>query len=173
MNFFVLLSFICFAVIFMIIAIPFLLTVLWAVNRWILKRRLKLIYRILLSIGIPIMLVGLAFLDLYYAPYSTSDMDNRLSDLVPEIKLPPYNITEYSSVYVGGDDLKDTYQIVFKEGKDESLKDKLDSLVISNPKWKKTDTEYVYDTIFGGYEIVDSIIISPLNGTATFIQYKW
>ena len=67
----------------------------------------------------------------------------------------------------------DTYQIVFKEGKDESLKDKLDRLVISNPKWKKTDTEYVYDTIFWGYEIVDSIIISPLNGTATFIQYKW
>ena len=173
MNFFVLLSFICFAVIFMIIAIPFLHIVLWAVNRWILKRRLKLVYRIILSMGIPIMLVGLAFLDLYYAPYSTSNMDDRLSKLVPEIKLPPYKITEHSSIYVGGDDLKDTYQMVFKEGKDESLKNKLDSLVITNPKWKKTDTEYVYDTIFWENEIVDSIIISPLNCTATFIQYKW
>ena len=173
MNFFVLLSFVCFAVIFMIIAIPFLLTVLWAVNRWILKRRLKLVYRILLSIGIPILLLGLAFLDLYYAPYSTSDMDGRLSNLVPEIKLPPYKITEHSSVYVGGDDLKDTYQIEFKEGKDESLKNKLDSLVIINPKWKKINTEYVYDTIFWENEIVDTIIISPLIGTATFIHYKW
>ena len=63
--------------------------------------------------------------------------------------------------------------MVFKEGKDESLKNKLDSLVITNPKWKKTDTEYVYDTIFWENEIVDSIIISPLNCTATFIQYKW
>lgn len=173
MNFFVLLSFVCFAVIFMIIAIPFLLTVLWAVNRWILKRRLKLVYRILLSIGIPILLLGIAFLDLYYAPYSTSDMDGRLSILVPEIKLPPYKITEHSSIYVGGDDLKDTYQIEFKEGKDESLKNKLDSLVIINPKWKKINTEYVYDTIFWENEIVDTIIISPLNGTATFIHYKW
>lgn len=173
MNFFVLLSFVCFAVIFMIIAIPFLLLVLWAVNRWILKRRLKLVYRILLSIGIPIMLLGLAFIDLYYALYSTSNMDDRLSNLIPQIKFPPYKIAEYSSVYVGGDDLKDTYQIVFKEGMDESLKNKLDSLVITNPKWKKMDTEYVYDTIFWENEIVDSIIISSLNGTATFIQYKW
>jgi hypothetical protein len=100
-------------------------------------------------------------------------MDGRLSILVPEIKLPPYKITEHSSIYVGGDDLKDTYQIEFKEGKDESLKNKLDSLVIINPKWKKINTEYVYDTIFWENEIVDTIIISPLNGTATFIHYKW
>ena len=173
MNFFVLLSFVIFAVLFLIIAIPFLLIVLWAVNRWMLKRKLKLVYRILLSIGIPILLVGLAFLDLYYAPYSTSNMDDRLSSLVPEIKLPPYKITEHSSVYVGGDDLKDTYQIMFKDGKDESLRNKLDSLVNTNPKWKRSDNEYVYDTTFWGNEIVDSIIIRPMNGTATFIKYKW
>ena len=173
MNFFVLLYFVLYSVIFLVIAIPFLLIIFWAVNRWMLKRRFKLIYRILLSIGIPILLVSLAFLDLYYTPYSTSNMDDRLSSLVPEIKLPPYKITDYRSVYVGGDDLKDTYQIVFKDGKDESLRNKLDSLVSTNPKWKKINNEFVYDTTFWENEIVDSIIIRPMNGTATFIMYKW
>ena len=173
MNFFVLLFFFYYAIIFLIVAIPFLLVLLWAVNKWLLKRKIKLRYRILLSIGVPILLVVLAFLDIYYAPYSTSNMDSMLSQLVPEIKLPTYKITEYSSVYVGGDDLKDTYHIVFKDGKDESLKSKLDSLVIINPKWKRNGNEYVYDTIFFENEIVDSIIVRPMEGTATFIRYKW
>jgi hypothetical protein len=173
MNFFVLLFFFYYAIIFLIVAIPFLLVLLWAVNKWLLKRKIKLRYRILLSIGVPILLVVLAFMDIYYAPYSTSNMDNMLSQLVPEIKLPQYKITEYSSVYVGGDDLKDTYHIVFKDGKDESLRSKLDSLVIINPKWKRNGNEYVYDTIFFENEIVDSIIVRPMKGTATFIRYKW
>ena len=173
MNFFVILFFFYYAIIFLIVAIPFLLVLLWAVNKWLLKRKIKLKYRILLSIGVPILLVVLAFLDIYYAPYSTSNMDDMLSQLVPEIKLPPYKITEYSSVYVGGDDLKDTYHIVFKDGKDESLRSKLDSLVIINPKWKRNGNEYVYDTIFFENEIVDSIIVRPMKGTATFIRFKW
>lgn len=173
MNFFVILFFFYYAIIFLIVAIPFLLVLLWAVNKWLLKRKIKLKYRILLSIGVPILLVVLAFLDIYYAPYSTSNMDSMLSQLVPEIKLPTYKITEYSSVYVGGDDLKDTYHIVFKDGKDESLRNKLDSLVIINPKWKRNGNEYVYDTIFFENEIVDSIIVRPMKGTATFIRYKW
>ena len=173
MNFFVILFFFYYAIIFLIVAIPFLLVLLWAVNKWLLKRKIKLKYRILLSIGVPILLVVLAFLDIYYAPYSTSNMDSMLSQLVPEIKLPTYKITEYSSVYVGGDDLKDTYHIVFKDGKDESLRSKLDSLVIFTPKWKRNGNEYVYDTIFWENEIVDSIIVRPLEGTATFISYKW
>lgn len=173
MNFFVLLFFAYYAVIFLILAIPFLLLVSWAVNRWLLKRKLKLKYRILFSIGVPILLVVLAFLDIYYAPYSTSNMDDMLSQLVPEIKLPPYKITEYSSVYVGGDDLKDTYHIIFKDGKDETLRSKLDSLVIINPKWKRNGNEYVYDTVFFENEIVDSIIVRPSEGTATFIRFKW
>ena len=173
MNFFVLLFFAYYAVIFLIVAIPFLLLVSWAVNRWLLKRKFKLRYRILLSIGIPFLLVVLAFLDIYYTPYSTSNMDGMLLQLVPEIKLPPYKITEYSSVYVGGDDLKDTYHIVFKDGKDEALRSKLDNLVIINPKWKRNGNEYIYDTIFFENEIVDSIIVRPTEGTATFIRYKW
>ena len=173
MNFFVLFFFAYYAVIFLIVAIPFLLLVSWAVNRWLLKRKLKLRYRILLSIGVPFLLVVLAFLDIYYTPYSTSNMDGMLSQLVPEIKLPPYKITEYSSVYVGGDDLKDTYHIVFKDCKDEALRGKLDSLLIINPKWKRNGNEYVYDTIFFENEIVDSIIVRPTEGTATFIRYKW
>ena len=100
-------------------------------------------------------------------------MNERMERLIPEIKLPPYSITKYSSRYVGGDDLKDTYQIVFKNGKDLALKRTLDSLLIVNPKWKNIDNEYVYDTIFWEDEIVDSIIIRPLDGSATFINYKW
>ena len=173
MNFFVLLFFFYYAIIFLIVAIPFLLVLLWAVNKWLLKRKIKLRYRILLSIGVPILIVVLAFMDIYYAPYSASNMDNMLSQLVPEIKLPQYKITEYISVYVGGDDLKDTYHIVFKDGKDESLRCKLDSLAIINPKWKRNGNEYVYDTIFFENEIVDSIIVRPMEGTATFIRYKW
>jgi hypothetical protein len=100
-------------------------------------------------------------------------MNERMERLIPEIKLPPYSITKYSSRYVGGDDLKDTYQIVFKNAKDLALKRTLDSLLIVNPKWKNIDNEYVYDTIFWEDEIVDSIIIRPLDGSATFINYKW
>ena len=91
-------------------------------------------------------------------------MNKRLECLIPEIKLPPYTITKYSSRYLEGDDLKDTYQMVFKNGKDLALKRTLDSLI---------NNEYVYDTIFEGTEVIDSIIIRPLNGTATFIYYKW
>ena len=100
-------------------------------------------------------------------------MNERLERLIPEIKLPPYTITEFSSRYPEGDDLKETYQIVFKNGKDLALKRTLDSLITANPKWKNIDNEYVYDTIFEGTEIIDSIIIRPLNGTATFIYFKW
>jgi len=136
-------------------------------------REFKLLYRILLSIGIPFLFICIVFIDTYYTPYSTSDMNERMERLIPEIKLPPYSITKYSSRYVGGDDLKDTYQIVFKNGKDLALKRTLDSLLIVNPKWKNIDNEYVYDTIFWEDEIVDSIIIRPLDGSATFINYKW
>ena len=173
MNFFVILSFFFYAIFLLVVATPFLLVVLWAINKWVLKRKIRLVYRILLSLGIPALLIGLAFLDLYYTPYSTSNMDERFARLVPELKLPPYKITDHRSVYVGGDDLKDTYQIVFKDGKDESLRNKLDSLVNTNPKWKKINNEFVYDTTFWENEIVDSIIIRPMNGTATFIMYKW
>lgn len=173
MNFFVLLYFSFYAIFFLVIAIPFFLLILWAIDKWILKRKLKLVYRILLSLGIPVILIGLAFLDLYYAPYSTKSMDERLESLVPEVHLPPYKITDYSSIYVGGDDLKDTYEMAFKDGKDESLKRTLDSLANSCSKWKNNNGVYVYDTTFFENEIVDSIIIRPLDGTATFIRYKW
>ena len=62
---------------------------------------------------------------------------------------------------------------MFKNGKDLALKRTLDSLITANPKWKNINNEYVYDTIFEGTEVIDSIIIRPLNGTATFIYYKW
>ena len=173
MNFVVLISLTISSVLILLVLVPLLLLVLWAANKWLLKGKLKLIYRILLSICIPFVLICFIFLYTYYAPYSTSDMNERLEQLIPEIKLPPYTITEFSSRYPEGDDLKETYQIVFKNDKDLALKRSLDSLIIANPKWKKFDNEYVYDTIFEGTEVIDSIIIRPLNGTATFIYYKW
>jgi hypothetical protein len=63
--------------------------------------------------------------------------------------------------------------MVFKNGKDLELKRKLDSLIVVNPKWKNINNEYIYDTTFWGYEVVDSIIIRPLKGTATFVDCKW
>ncbi len=173
MNSFVLLSLILGSIVLLLVSVPLLLLLFWAVNRWILDGKFKLLYRILLSIGIPFLFICIVFIDTYYTPYSTSDMNERMERLIPEIKLPPYSITKYSSRYVGGDDLKDTYQIVFKNGKDLALKRTLDSLLIVNPKWKNNDNEYVYDTIFWEDEIVDSIIIRPLDGSATFINYKW
>ncbi len=161
------------SVVLLLVSVPLLLLVFWAANRWFLKGRFKLLYRILLSICLPFLLICIMFMETYYAPYSTSDMDERLERIIPEIKLPPYEITENSSRYVGGDDLKETYQIVFKNGKDLVMKRTLDSLIIANPKWKSINNEYVYDTIFWEDEVVDSIIIRPLNGTATFINYKW
>ena len=173
MNSFVLLSLILGSIVLLLVSVPLLLLLFWAVNRWILDGKFKLLYRILLSIGIPFLFICIVFIDTYYTPYSTSDMNERMERLIPEIKLPPYAITNYSSCYVGGDDLKETYQIVFKNGKDLELKRTLDSLLIVNPKWKNNDNEYVYDTIFWEDEIVDSIIIRPLDGSATFINYKW
>ena len=155
------------------VLVPLLRLVFWAANKWLLKGKFKLLYRILLSICLPFVLICFMFLYSYYAPYSISDMNERLERLIPEIKLPPYTITEFSSRYPEGDDLKETYQIVFKNGKDLALKRTLDSLITANPKWKNINNEYVYDTIFEGTEVIDSIIIRPLNGTATFIYYKW
>lgn len=173
MNFIVFLSLIISSVVLLLVLVPLLLLVFWGVNRWLLKGKFKLIYRILLSICLPFLLICVIFLHTYYAPYSTSDMDKRLERLIPEIRLPPYTITKYSSRFLEGDDLKDTYQMVFKNGKDLALKRTLDSLIAANPKWKKNDDVYVYDTIFEGTEVIDSIIIRPLNGTATFIYFKW
>ena len=173
MNFIVFLSLIISSVVLLLVLVPLLLLVFWGVNRWLLKGKFKLIYRILLSICLPFLLICFVFIYTYYAPYSTSDMNKRLEWLIPEIKLPPYTITKYSSRYLEGDDLKDTYQMVFKNGKDLALKRTLDSLIAANPKWKKNDDVYVYDTIFEGTEVIDSIIIRPLNGTATFIYFKW
>ena len=173
MNFIVFLSLIISSVVLLLVLVPLLLLVFWGVNRWFLKGKFKLIYRFLLSICLPFLLICFIFIYTYYAPYSTSDMNKRLECLIPEIKLPPYTITKYSSRYLEGDDLKDTYQMVFKNGKDLAMKRTLDSLITANPKWKNIDNEYVYDTIFEGTEIIDSIIIRPLNGTATFIYYKW
>ena len=173
MNFVVLISLTISSVLILLVLVPLLRLVFWAANKWLLKGKFKLLYRILLSICLPFVLICFMFLYSYYAPYSISDMNERLERLIPEIKLPPYTITEFSSRYSEGDDIKESYQIVFKNGKGLALKRTLDSLIIANPKWKKKDNEYVYDTIFEGTEVIDSIIIRPLNGTATFIYYKW
>ena len=155
------------------VLVPLLLLILWGANRWVLKGKFKLIYRILLSICIPFVLICFIFLYTYYAPYSTSDMNERLERLVPEIKLPPYKITKYSSIYLEGDDLKDTYQMVFKDASIKSIIPKLDSLCSTNEKWTKRGNEYVFNTFDYEKEFNDSLIVRPNNGTATFVRYMW
>ena len=138
MNFVVLISLTISSVLILLVLVPLLRLVFWAANKWLLKGKFKLLYRILLSICLPFVLICFMFLYSYYAPYSISDMNERLERLIPEIKLPPYTITEFSSRYPEGDDLKETYQIVFKNGKDLALKRTLDSLITANPKWKNS-----------------------------------
>lgn len=121
MNAFLLLFFIYYAIIFLIVAIPILLIILWAINKWVLKKKTRLVYKILLSIGVPLVLVGVVFADLYFEPYSTSEMDDRLAHDRVDIKLPAYRIVKYKSKYVGGDDFEEIYQIKFKGDIDKSL----------------------------------------------------
>ena len=78
MNFIVFLSLIISSVVLLLVLVPLLLLVFWGVNRWFLKGKFKLIYKILLSICLPFLLICFIFIYTYYAPYSTSDMNKRL-----------------------------------------------------------------------------------------------
>jgi hypothetical protein len=63
-----------YAVMFFIVTVPILLLILWGINKWLLKGRVRLLYRVLLSIAIPLAFIGFIFAYIYYSLYSTSNM---------------------------------------------------------------------------------------------------
>lgn len=162
-----------YAVMFFIVAVPILLLILWGINKWLLKGRVRLLYRVLLSIAIPLAFIGFIFAYIHYSLYSTSNMNHLLEDIGVGIKLPPYEITEYKNEWVAGDDFRDTYQMVFEDATIKSLQPTLDSLCNTSEKWTKRGDEYVYQTYKMEIEFRDTLIIRPNKGTATFIRYMW
>lgn len=166
-----------YAVIFFVVAVPVLLLILWIINKWVLKGKIRLLYRVLLSIAIPLAFIGIVYYEInhayYNAYYSTSAMNSRLENIGVGIALPPYEITEYKNVHVIGDDFKDTYQMVFKDTSIKSMQPTLDSLCNANDKWKKKGDEYIFNSVTFETEFNDTLIIRPSKGTATFVRYMW
>lgn len=162
-----------YAVIIFIVAVPILLLILWIINKSLLKGRIRLLYRVLLSIAIPIAFIGFIFADIHYSLYSTSNMNHLLEDIGVGIKLPPYEITDYKNESMMGDDFRDTYQMVFDDATIKSMKPTLDSLCGENEKWTKQGDEYVYITSNMAKECRDTLIVRPNKGTATFVRYMW
>ena len=167
------LLFCIYSAILFIIVFPILLLILWVVNKWILNGKIKLIYRILLSISLPLAFIAFGYVDMLHAYYSTSNMNNRLKRIGVEITLPPYEITEYKNEHVIADDFRDIYQIVFENTSIKSMKPTLDSLCNASDKWAKRGGEYIFNSISFENELNDSLIIRPDKGTATFVRYMW
>ena len=160
------------AVIFFM-AVPILLLVMWVVNKWILKGKIKLLYRILLSIAIPLALLGYDYYRINNSFYNTTYMNNRLECIGVEISLPSYEITSYKNESVIADDFKDTYQMEFKDANVKNMIPILDSLCNVNEKWIKKGEEYIYNNVDFDNEFNDSLIVRPSKGTATFVRYMW
>ena len=161
------------AIMLLVVAVPILLLILWIVNKWILKGKIKLLYRILVSIGIPLAFIAFGYVDMLHAYYSTSNMSNRLKRIGVEIMLPPYEITEYKNEHVIADDFRDIYQMVFMDASIKSMKPTLDSLCFASDKWAKRGGEYIFNSISFENDRNDSLIIRPDKGTATFVRYMW
>lgn len=161
------------AVIIFVILFLVLLIVLWVVNRWILKGEIRLLYRILLAIGIPLALIGYDYYSIIHSLYSSSVMDERLESIGVGIKLPPYKITSYNNQHEYGDDISDTYQMVFNDGSIKTMLPTLDSICNANEKWRKMGNDYVFITFDNEKEFRDSLIVRPSMGTATFVRLMW
>ena len=161
------------SVIIFVILFFVLLIILWIVNRWILKGKIRLLYRILLSIGIPLALIGYDYYSIIHSLYSSSAMDERLEEIGAGIKLPPYEITSYKNQHEGGDDFCDTYQMVFKEASIKSYVPTLDSVCKVNENWEKRGNKYIFHTSDFGNEFLDTLIVRPDKGTATFVRIKY
>lgn len=160
-------------VIVFVILFLILLIALWIVNRWILKGKIRLLYRILLAIGIPLALIGYDYYSINHSFYSSSVMDERLENIGVGIKLPPYNITNYKNQHEYGDDFSDTYQMVFNDDRIKSMRPTLDSVSSANEKWRKMGDDYVFMTFDNEKEFRDSLIVRPSEGTATFVRLMW
>ena len=171
MNNLALLTLIFSAIIIFVIAVPTLLLVLWLINRFLLGGRFKLVYRIVLSVVLPLLFFGGMIGYSYYEPYSTLIMNNRLEDIGMDLELPSYTITNYTSVFIGMDDRKDTYTIEFDDDVG-NLIPLLDSLCTTSANWIKDVDSYTYRVEFFEGEEYETFTINPNCGTAEFVHYK-
>ena len=160
------------AIIFVVLFVV-LIIVLWIVNKWILKGKIRLLYRILISIGIPLILICWDYYSTNSSFYSSSNMDKLLDDIGTGITLPPYEITNYKNEHVMADDFKDIYQMVFKDANIKSMISILDSVCSANENWKKRGDEYLFNSLNYEKEFNDSLIVCLNKGTATFVRYMW
>ena len=160
------------AIIMFVIAVPTLLLVFWLINRFLLGGKFRLVYRIVLSIVLPLLVLGGMIGYSCYEPYSTLIMNNRLEDIGMDVELPQYSITNYSSNYIGMDDRKDTYTIEFEDDDVKNLIPVLDSLCNTNANWMKGDDDYTYRVEFFEGEEYETFTINPNFGTAEFVHYK-
>jgi hypothetical protein len=161
------------AVVVFVLLFVALLIILWIVNKWILKGKIGLLYRIMLAIGIPLVLVAYDYYSMQHSFYSTSNMDRRLERIGVGITLPSYEITSYKNEHVMADDFMDTYQMVFKDSCIKSMISKLDSVCNASDKWSKMGDEYVFHNETMEEEHSDTLTVHPYKGTATFVRYKW
>ena len=160
------------AIIFVVLFV-ILIIALWVVNKWILKGKIRLLYRILISIGIPLILIGWDYYSTNSSFYSSSNMDKLLDGIGAGITLPLYEITSYKNEHVMADDFKDTYQMIFKDANIKSMISTLDSVCSANENWEKRGDEYIFNSLNYEKEFNDSLIIRPNKGTATFVRYMW
>ena len=172
MNYLALLTLIFSAIIIFVVAVPTLLLIFWLINRFLLNGRIKLVYRIVLSIVLPLLFLGGTIGYSYYEPYSTFIMNHRLESIGMDVKLPQYTITNYSTDFIGFDDRKDTYIIEFEDDNMKNLIPLLDSLCNTNANWMKGDDEYTYRVDFFEGEEYETFTINPNFGTAEFVHYK-
>ena len=161
------------AVVVFVLLFVALLIILWIVNKWVLKGKIRLLYRIMLAIGIPLVLVAYDYYNLQHSFYSSSNMDRRLERIGVGITLPSYEITSYKNEHVIADDFRDTYQMVFKDSNIKSMIPKLDSVCNASDKWSKRGDEYVFHNEIMEEELLDTLTVRPRKGTATFVRYKW
>ena len=172
MNGMALLMFLIIAIIVLIIAVPVLLGLLWLVNRLFLGGRISFLYRLVISIVLPLLFLGGLIAYSYFEPYSTSRMNDRLEVIGVGVKLPKYKITNHVSAFAGGDDIQETYTIEFKDDV-RQLIPKLDSLCNTSENWTKDGNSYIYKVAFFEQEVEMTLTINPNSQTAEFVRVKW
>ena len=161
------------AAIIFVVLFTVLIIILWIFNKWILKRKIRLLYRILLAFAIPLALIAYDYYSLQHSFYSSSNMNRRLERIGVGITLPPYEITSYKNEHVTADDFRDTYQMVFNDSSIKTMLPTLDSLCNANEKWIKKGEEFIYNNVDFDKEFNVSLIVRPRKGTATFVRYMW
>ncbi len=173
MNIMMSLYFIVFALLIFVIGAPVLWILLWLLNRFCFGRRMKMWHMIAVSLCFPLLVIGLLFADIYYDPYRTSNMDKRIAKMGLDGELPKYKITNYSSDWMEGDDIQDTYSLEFKDDDVKCLIPCLDSLCFADPRWSRDGDTYTFEEVFNDDEVKKTFTINPNKRLGQYIILRW